>query len=289
MGSTFYSSSARSVRADSAGYYTKSVDDVFEQNKVRRIHESMEPKKALLREARDSDNHPLSVPIVVALDVTGSMSRIPHHLIKDGLPTIMDGIMESGIKDPQILFLAIGDAKRDSYPLQVGQFESGDEELDTWLTRTYLEGGGGGNGGESYSLAWYFAAKHTVTDAWEKRKQKGFIFTIGDEPSHNNLAKNEIDGLMEGAEKGYTNKELLDLASEKYHVYHLHVMEGSDGHNSLKFWQNLMGERCIRIDNYADIPKKIAEIVSTVGLSSYVDSTTNDTTASGDDKVRILI
>ena len=169
MGNSSYDSSTRFSRAAASGYYLKSADDIFVQNKVRRIHESMDPSKAQLRESRDSKEHPLSVPIILALDVTGSMGEIPHYLIKDGLPNLMGGIIQRGIKDPQILFLAIGDYTYDSYPLQVGQFESGDEELDLWLTRTYIEGGGGGNEGESYSLAWYYGAKHTVTDSWEKR------------------------------------------------------------------------------------------------------------------------
>lgn len=147
MGSSVYNSELRSERAFSLGYHTKTTNEIFEQNKLRRIHESMEPKKALIRESRDSETHPNSVPIIIALDVTGSMGKIPHHLVKDGLPTLMSGIIQNGIPDPQVLFLAVGDVTCDHHPLQVGQFESGDEELDMWLTRTYLEGGGGGNDG----------------------------------------------------------------------------------------------------------------------------------------------
>lgn len=263
MGSTLYNSSDRYNRAVSSGYFSKSVDDVFEQNKVRRIHESMEPQKAIIREARDSDVHPWSVPIIIALDVTGSMGKIPHYLIKDGLPKIMDTIMERGIKDSQILFLAIGDGLRDTYPLQVGQFESGDVELDTWLTRTYLEGGGGGNGGESYHLAWLFAGKNTVTDAWEKRGQKGFLFTIGDEPCHDPLPANIIRNLTNNqVERSMSNQELLELAKEKYNVYHLQIMEGAEGRSSLRFWKNLLGEHCIEVNHHEDVAKLIAETVT---------------------------
>ena len=38
MGSTLYSSSSRSLRATDAGYFSKSINDVFEQNKVNLIH-----------------------------------------------------------------------------------------------------------------------------------------------------------------------------------------------------------------------------------------------------------
>lgn len=262
MGGTTYSSSSRSTRAIASGYYSKSVNDTFAQNKVRRIHETMDPKNALIREARDSEAHPLSVPIVFALDVTGSMGKIPSYLVKDGLPHLMDSIIQGGVKDPQILFLGIGDWVYDSYPLQVGQFESGDEELDLWLTRTYLEGGGGGNEGESYSLAWYFAAKHTVTDAWEKRKQKGFIFTVGDEPCLRNLSESVVKEIMgTNSQSGFSDKELLVMAQEKYNVYHLHIMEGSAGHASLPYWKELLRDNCITVENHTEVSKIIAEIV----------------------------
>jgi len=196
MGYGSYSSHERSVRSDSLGYKSKSVDEIFAQNKVRRIHESMEPAKALLRECRDSVNHPNTVPIIIALDVTGSMGNIPHHMVKEGLPHMVDSMIENGVKSPSILFLAIGDHQCDNAPLQVGQFESGDLELDNWLTRTWIEGRGGANEGESYLLAWYFAAHHTSIDSFEKRGKKGFLFTIGDEPSLRNLPANVITEIM---------------------------------------------------------------------------------------------
>jgi len=262
MGGTFYSSETRSVRASTLGYHTKSANQIFEQNQKRVIHESMIPKTALLRESRDSENHPNSVPIILALDLTGSMGSIPHYLVKDGLPNMMETIIKNGVLDPQILFLGVGDHEHDRYPLQVGQFESGDLELDLWLTRTYIEGGGGSNGGESYLLAWYFASKHTVTDAWEKRGQKGFIFTIGDEPSLTRLPNRVVSELMGvQTQTSYVDRQLLEMAQEKYDVYHLHVMEGSAGRRSLSYWTELLGDNCIQVNDHRDISKVIAEIV----------------------------
>ena len=281
MGSASYSTQNRTIRASNSGYFTASVNDIFEQNKLRRIHESMEPSKALLRESRDSESHPNSVPIIIALDVTGSMGKIPHQLIKDGLPTLMSSIIQNGIPDPQVLFLAIGDATCDHYPLQVGQFESGDEELDMWLTRTYLEGGGGGNDGESYSLAWYYAANHTATDAWEKRKQKGFVFTIGDEPIHSNFNKTMLKEIMNESYQGNTkNEDLLKAAQEKYNVYHIHVAETSAGQRSHGFWKDLMGQNCISVDNHENIAKVIANIVVE---NTHISNVGNEVASTVDD------
>ena len=264
MGSSFYSYSDRSVRAVDSGYYTKDANDIFEQNRKRRIHESMEPSKALLRESRDSQNHPLSVPIILALDVTGSMGRIPHYMVKDGLPNMMSNIIERGVSDPQVLFLAIGDHECDKHPLQVGQFESGDVELDMWLTRTYVESGGGSNEGESYLLTWYFASNHTITDNWEKRGQRGFIFTIGDEPSLRSISSRRIESIMgvKSEKNEFTDSDLLKLAQQTYNVYHLHVMEGSAGYRSYGYWKQLLGDNCIKVDHHEDVSKIISEIVT---------------------------
>ena len=277
MGWTSYSHESRSVRATTLGYHTKSADDIFIQNRKGEIHESMDPKKALLREARDSEAHPHSLPIIIGLDETGSMRKIPHELVKDGLPNMVGNLIQRGVQDPAILFLGIGDHECDSAPLQVGQFESGDEELDLWLTRTWLEGRGGGNAGESYFLAWYFAAKHTITDALEKRGEKGFLFTIGDEPCLKTLPKNAIDELMgPGSEKNYTDVELLEMAQEKYEVFHIHVMEGSNGHYSLGYWEKLLGQRCIQVDDYT----KVGEVIADTIVSHFESRVSHDTLAS---------
>jgi hypothetical protein len=262
MGWTSYDSDSRSVRAFASGYFSKSADEIFTQSKEQKIHESMMPSKALLREARDSNIHPNSVPIIIALDTTGSMGNIPMHLVKDGLPKMVGNIIQKGVPDPAILFLGVGDHECDEAPLQVGQFESGDAELDLWLTRTWLERGGGGNAGESYLLAWYFAANHTVTDAWEKRGQKGLLFTIGDEPCLKHLPKNVIQELMgKPLQSSYTDKQLLKAAREKYDVYHLHIMQGSAGERSVGYWQTLLDQQCIVVDDYEKVANTLSDIV----------------------------
>lgn len=263
MGYGSYNSNSRSVRATSMGYYSKSIDDIFEQNKLNRIHESMSPKGVKVRECCDSEAHPNTVPIILTLDVTGSMGRIPHNLVKDGLPTLMSSLTENGVKDASLLFMAVGDHICDRVPLQIGQFESGDEELDLWLTRTYIEGKGGGNGGESYFLSWYFAANHTKIDSFNKRGKKGYLFTIGDEPCHNNLPKNAIKEITGDNEETNidVNKLLVD-AQKMYNVYHLHIMEGSRGVSSLEYWKELLGDNCIVVDDYKTISTVISDIIT---------------------------
>lgn len=260
MGGSSYSFSNRSTRAVADGYYTKSANDTFTQNKERKIHAEMDPKGVTLRESRDSETHPNSVPIIISLDLTGSMGYIPHELVKDGLPTLMSGLIQNGIPDPQILFLGIGDHEVDRAPFQLGQFESGDAELDMWLTRTYIEGGGGGNAGESYSLAHYFASQFVQTDAWEKRGKKGFLFTIGDECSLRNYPKRAFDEIFGGEQnKSYSDAELLAMAQEKWDVYH--IMPNKDTKGARAYWSELLGQNMIWANNTGEIAKIIKDIV----------------------------
>ena len=257
MGNSGYSSSARSARAASAGYSTKSASEIFTQS---HMHKDMNPKDISFRESRDSELHPNAIPIQLYLDVTGSMGRIPHQMIKDGLPKLMGSLIENGVPDAALMFGAIGDHEKDNCPLQVGQFESGDAELDMWLTRTYLEGGGGGNGGESYLLAWYFAGNHVKTDAFDKRKEKGFVFTVGDEPCLPNLPMSAIKEIMNStaAGEGTTREQLLAAAQKQNHVYHIHVNHGS---SSDPAWKELLGKNLIEITDHTTLSRVISDII----------------------------
>src|ERR1700677_2612750 len=147
MGHGTYSVTHSILRNASLSSSNASNADIFT---ARSIDNAMSPFGVLVRESRDSVDHPNSFPIVLGLDVTGSMGSVPNFLVKEGLPKIMDKIFQGGEKDPQVLFVAVGDHECDRSPLQVGQFESNDELLDKWLKDVYLENGGGGNGGESY-------------------------------------------------------------------------------------------------------------------------------------------
>lgn len=271
MGNTSYDVSARSYRATSLCYATASVDAIFTQQKEQRIHKDMDPKGITVRESRDSEAHPNVLPVILALDVTGSMGHIPHELIKDGLPKLMGGLIQKGA-DVSLLFLGIGDHEYDRAPLQVGQFESGDAELDLWLTRTYLEGGGGGNAGESYLLAWHFANNFVSTDAWEKRGQKPFLITVGDEPNLKTLPASALSEVYGKSFESVNAASLLAAAQEKFRVYHLHVTHSHGAKYSLQGWKDALGENCIEVPDYRDIPKVITKIVvAASGTTETID------------------
>jgi hypothetical protein len=159
----------------------------------------MNPLGVKSRECRDSVDHPESLSICFALDVSGSMGDIPRQLATRELPRFMKILLDTGTLHPQVLFTAFCDARYDATPLQVGQFEASAELMDQWLTRTCLLAVVRGasytgplQGGESYELALWFAAKHTALDCWEKRQRKGYLFMTGDETGYPALPQETV-------------------------------------------------------------------------------------------------
>jgi len=203
---------------------------------------------------------------MIFLDVTGSMGKIPHNLIKNKFPKLMEILIEHGVQDAQVCFGAIGDHISDNAPLQCGQFEQETVLLLNSLESVYVEGGGGGQVMESYPLAWYVAAFHTSTDSFEKRGLKGFLFTIGDEGFHNKYDGKilaEIMGVNEAETK--TAKQMYDAALEKYHVFHIHVNDGSYNLSSLGTdWKDLLGERLLVLDHSDNVAELIATTVAVI-------------------------
>lgn len=281
MGYPGYSQSDATFRR--ASFINMHTDDLFEQNRRGHAHESMVPSvkenKANLRESRDSELHPNSVPVIIELDITGSMGDIPNHLIRIGLPKMIGRMQELGIKDPQILIMACGDSQWDGNNgvFQLGQFESGDKEIDMWLQRVWISKKGGGNGGESYGWAYYYALNHVETDAWDKRKQKGFLFSIGDDNCHPTMFKNEMDDVMGYLSKGEAVeiKHIAEKLKEKWNIYHI------DLGGCMESWKRLIGSECVICDigrtDYEGMGEKIAQTVAS-GFnfpSSAVSGVTN--------------
>ncbi len=269
MGYTDWSSDAYKHLKKS--YSSKSRGAIFKNTKSRTLAPELNPHGLKFRESRDSVAHPNSLAISVNLDVTGSMGRIPEQLIRHKLGALMDTMIDHGIDDPQIMFSAIGDHISDRCPLQIGQFESGTKEINDGLARIFIEGGGGGQCMESYLMAWLVAGRHTSIDCFEKRGIKGFLFTIGDEKSWDKLDANWLKNVM-----GYSQAEdlkaedLLAEAQKMYHVFHIHVNETGykDSPEVIGYWKDLLGERCLILDDHASLAELIA---STVAVISGID------------------
>ena len=255
MGYSSWNSSSWNTYKKQQGYTaTSSVKDIMKSSKMKG---SLDPKGIKYRESCDSNDHPNATPVIIGIDVTGSMGYLSETIVKESLNTLITEIYDrKPIPDPHLMFMAIGDAYYDRSPLQVTQFEA-DVRIGKQLTDIYFESGGGGNGGESYLLAWYFAARHTKIDSFEKHGRKGFLFTIGDECNHKVLTKDQIYKIFgDRVERDLTAEELLTEVSRQYEVFHLVVGEYVY-HDSLSSWKRSLGERAMEVTDYHKIPEII--------------------------------
>ena len=262
-----YSTMSATVMADAR---TRGLSDsaaraqYFKQSQIK---DYLDPKGIVLRESRDSEANPNSNAIIIGLDVTGSMGAIAEHMATKSLGKLFEGILDRApVVDPHIMLMGIGDIFSDRAPLQVSQFEA-DIRIAEQLTDLWLEGGGGGNSFESYDLPWYFAARKTSIDCFEKRGKKGYIFTIGDEmPPPQKLTKRQLNeslGITEQADMDAG--QALKEAQEKYNVFHIIVEQGSYASRAKKqvteAWQAVLGKRAISLNNYEYLSEVILSVM----------------------------
>jgi hypothetical protein len=223
---------------------------VFRQSSC---HPLMNPKGVKLRESRDSADHPRSLAIAFALDVTGSMGDIPRELALSTLPKFMQVLGDCAVKDPQVLFCAVGDATSDRAPLQVGQFESTAELIDQWLTWSFLEGGGGGTGSESYELAMYFLALHTEMDCLVKRKQRGYLFMTGDELPYPTLSRHVVESVTGDRLDEDLKVEEVVAELQRHFVPFFLVPDQARRARCERVWRNLLGDHVLCLDDPQDV------------------------------------
>lgn len=280
MGSTSYSYddyAARATYRSTTGTPTFAYDSAIRSGKVAaKTHPTLSPLGAY-RESRDSAAHPVTVPIMIVLDTTGSMGEVPG-IIQKKLNTLMGTFLEEktsgaqylGDGYPAILISAVDDyyamaGKKADGALQVGQFESGIEIEDN-LTNLWLTGQGGGNSGESYDLALYFAARHTVHDHMEKRGRRGHLFIIGDEPIFDTVSAKAVrDVIGDSLQGDIDTKTIVSEVKEKYHVYY--VLPNMTTHYASTevrhIWKDMLGnENVLLLDNPEEICTLIAAVVA---------------------------
>ena len=261
---TYSTSVGRSVSTDGVLKGNYSAQDMFTQ---RDITKELKPYN-VIRECVDSAEHPNTKPVILALDVTGSMGRAAVNVAKQ-LNVVMTELYNK-VNDIEFMIMGIGDFAYDYAPLQVSQFES-DIRIAEQLDKISFEGGGGGNGYytnggatswvntfggaadvtisggtvkaisgtgcaigggngyESYSAAWYFGLNNTKLDCWN-RGEKGIIITMGDEPLNPYLPRTKFNTIVgSNAEKDIETDQLYAEASKKFDIYHLNVVHGTSG------------------------------------------------------------
>lgn len=232
--------------------------------------DDFDPKNITKRECRDSAEHPNTTPIIVALDVGGSMGPVLSNVAKKLNVLVTETLNRKPVSDPSFEFMGVGDVDYDRYPLQVTQFES-DIRIAEQLTKIYFEKGGGGNDHESYTLPWLFAKNYVQADAFSKGK-RGFLFTIGDECCPSELTPRQIKrALGIDIQETISSESLLNSISENWEVYHLVIEQGNfysgrfrnhDGPKKIEnSWVPLLGQNVIYVDDCENIPEIIVSIL----------------------------
>lgn len=255
-------SSTKGMSVNNAGSISGDyhAQDMFKQ---RRIAPELDPKNKM-RECCDSEEHPNTKPVILALDVTGSMGGAAVEVAKK-LNVVMTSLYEK-VTDVEFLIMGIGDLAYDDAPIQASQFES-DIRIAEQLDKIYFEGGGGGNSYESYTAAWYFGVRHTKLDCWNRGK-KGIIITMGDEPLNPYLPKNPLSDVTgDNLQGDVETKDLYEEASRKFDIYHLAV---NDSQTSYRWHESgikesfgkFLDENHLRTVSMDNITNAIVDIVT---------------------------
>jgi hypothetical protein len=253
---------------------SKSTDEIYSSH----LNSNLDPKGVKVRESRDSADNPKSTPVIIALDVTGSMGMIADVIAREGLGTLFTSILDrKPITDPHLMFMGVGDANCDRAPLQVSQFEA-DKRIIEQLTQIYLEHGGGGNNFESYNLPWYFASEHTVHDSYEKRAKRGYLFTVGDEEAPHDLTRGQIKEFIgDTIERDLSPLESLEAAQRTYDVFHVVIREGSHAKGNfdrvMESWNTLLGQRVIPLKDHKALAETIVSAIEVAEGEVPQDST----------------
>ena len=287
MGSGFwddakYSAYTSTTYGMSAKDFSVSNHSVQEIYKSRGLVNELNPYK-VMRECRDSDEHPETYPVILALDVTGSMGGASVKVAKKLNEIMTELYADSSIKDIEFCIMGIGDLAYDAAPIQISQFES-DIRIAEQLDKIYFEGGGGGNKYESYSAAWYMGLYHCDLDCW-KRNQKGLIITLGDELPNPHLPRELRSVTGDNCQAAVETNKLLPEVLKKFNVYHISV---DDKESSYQFhrsywnldedWEELLGKEHYKVATLDNLSNIIINIIKECANNYSTAVSTNEVT-----------
>ena len=273
--------SSRAIRGEGDFAYSDSIRAGKTEAKV---HELLDPtSKAgakspfagkVMREVCITDEHPNPTPIAIVLDVTGS-NHAAAAKVHAKLPQLFGVLQRKGyVEDPQILIGANGDATCDRVPLQMGHFES-DNRIDAMVEAMYLEGGGGGGNHETYGLSAYYLARHTHLEPFHKTGRKGYCIFIGDEKAYPTVPRDFGKGYYvhhtlesltgDVLQEDVPVEQVFEELKEQYEVFFIFCRESpyvSQLAEQKAYWQKLVGEGWVELDDSANICEFIAGLLA---------------------------
>lgn len=234
----------------------QNVEEVFTK---KSCDPRFNPRHIGMRECFDSEDHPHSTPIVVGLDVTGSMGYLAVKVAKESLNDLIMKLYSTDvIEDPALMCAAYGDCW-DKAPLQVTQFES-DIRIAEQLLDLFFENRGSGQ--VVPTCLWEFLSRHTNIDAFNKRSQKGFVFTIGDDAFiRTDHVPETIATVIGDHIPDASVHSILKEVEKKFHVFH--IMIGKDNNKNI-----LNGHRIVIDRDAVNLLPEI--IIGTIQLQNGV-------------------
>lgn len=184
----------------------------------------------------------------------GNWSKI----IYDKLPMFYGQIMmKNYVEDPALSFAGVGDANCDTAPLQVTEFAQG-SAIDDFISKLWLEGGGGGQNYETYELAAYFYSNRCN---FSKVKGKGYFFFTGDEGFYPAILKMDIEKFIgDHVKETVPTDQVFQALKEKFHIFFLHkpYYDLDIDRRMAAKWINLIGEE--NVLNLND-PKAVVDVI----------------------------
>ena len=196
----------------------------------------IDPKKHVRSESKN--------PIVIAVDVTGSMASWPAEIF-DRLPLLYNTLSQYR-PDVEICFAAIGDAAVDRWPLQVTTFAGG-FDLEQLLGSLYGEGAGG-DAPESYGLFAHWVNTHVEVP---NADETPFLIVFGDVTMHKSIPAAQVKHYL--GDSAVFNVDALDAwqkVSKSWNTWFLRRPTGKPGDHVDHQWAEAIGaQKIIRIED----------------------------------------
>eukprot|EP01062_Namystynia_karyoxenos_P055905 TRINITY_DN46914_c0_g1_i1.p1 TRINITY_DN46914_c0_g1~~TRINITY_DN46914_c0_g1_i1.p1 ORF type:complete len:369 (+),score=140.73 TRINITY_DN46914_c0_g1_i1:92-1198(+) len=195
----------RDVGTSSGGGYSAGASAAMSN---QQLNEGCDPRKVDCIET-DAEN-----PVVVCMDITGSMGSFPR-IIYDKLPMFYGQVMMQGYLEDCAMAFTFYNHPTDAIPVQISPFERGDG-IDATLKKLAMKTGGGGDEGLEFP-AFYYAFRSKLPPG-----KKGYFFFIGDSLPTNQekIPASEIKRLLgiqvEGA---MSTQAVFEKLRNKYEVF----------------------------------------------------------------------
>ncbi|MFH1174409.1 MAG: hypothetical protein V1725_04705 [archaeon] len=219
-------------------YLDKLASDAAATGKLNRTYVNRSAPNSKLVTAKKDITSDSENPLIIAVDVTGSMASWPGEIF-DRLPLLYKTLSQYK-PDLEISFAAIGDATCDSYPLQINNFGKG-VDLDDHIKALCAEGGGGGQHFESYELFGY----HMLNHANVPKAKSPFLIMFGDESFYEQVDPAQVKHYVgDTLQNPLNSREMWQKLQQKFDVYMLHKpYSGGMEKEIVQQWSSVLGKQ----------------------------------------------